>query len=373
MTQRGRSAKCLFFFLFLSVLLPLYIYCVSPSTESVVVPQSASMKSPPYAVRNRQLIAPPVAISDRQAGKPAVHVFGELYEQLLTRETFDHTVSYVLYRNQKKTFIPASSLRAKTLSFIIPTVFDLIINQKEPAKARHLNYEKAESFGNKTDCLYKMMDILCNIFNFNLFADMRIEKEPKAAFYTNTTSYKFTYLVGNSEPVLPVMLRERLLLVILEKETIRLASGLERVGYEKPYIILVPKGTASNYVKDFAETIAKRFVSSVVFIGDKDPDGLDSYMQHRQRTANITYIRINNESLLDTQLPKVTGRQDAMLSRIIFSSDYPQFIKDIAAEIKNSQRVTHLDKHFELSERLAELLSETDFTQCEGGFCELVI
>lgn len=358
---------------FLSVLLPLYIYCVSPSTEPVIVPSKQVMTSPPYTVRNRQLIAPPVVISDRQAGKPAVHVFGELYEQLLTRETFGHTVSYVLYRNEKRTFLRASSLQAKTLSFIIPIVFDLIINQKEPAKARHLNYGKAELFGNKTDCLYKMLDTLCKVFNYNLLADMRIEKEPKAAFYTNTTSYKSTHLVGDSEPVLPVMLRERLLLVILEKETIPLASGLERIGYKKPYVILVPKGSASNYVKDFAEKIAKRFVSSVVFIGDKDPDGLDSYMQHRQRTANITYIRISNGSLEDRQLPEVTGRQDSMLSRIIFSSDYPQFIKDIAAEIKKSQRVTHLDKHSELSERLAELLSETDFTECEGGFCELVI
>ncbi|KAG5421975.1 hypothetical protein I9W82_001068 [Candida metapsilosis] len=324
-------------------------------------------------IQAEEPVAPPIVIPDNNQGKAAIEVFGEIYRHLFRRRSLGLTATYELYKNNKRTFLRASSMEAQAITYIVGVVYDRLLNDKGPIKATSLNNKKPKQLGPKPHCLYKMLDVFCDIYNFDMFDDLQIIEEPNAVMYSNVALHKRTQLTGDHEPAIRPVLQERLLLVILESEAIPLAAELDFVGFKKPYILLTTKGKPTNYVKNFAAKIAERFVSSVVFIGNKDPQGLNNFMQYRKKIPDITYICINDATLKRKDLAKITKKQKGKLHKIFSSSDSPQFLKDIATELLVSRRDVHLDKHSDLSKRLAELFLVTDFTKYEGSCCELNI
>ncbi|KAI5949816.1 hypothetical protein KGF57_004639 [Candida theae] len=332
--------------------------------------------APPYntAIGVKKSLAPPVIIPDpSHKGASAVEVFSHLYKQLYTREVFGHTVSYSLLKNNKYHFFRASSPQSKALTYFIPRVFHLLINCQENERARGLTYERPRQFGSKTNILYGTMDTLCDIYNFDLRSDLKITKEAKAVIYSNILSHNPVYLTGENENFIPVMMTERVLIILFEKDSVAIARELQKSGIKKPYFLIIPKGNPSNYTKNFASKLAQRFVSSVIFIADRDAAGLNSYNKCRELIPNLTYIKVNDKSYNPESVPHFTERHASLLQRLTKSSSSPPFIQSLAREIKLNENPLHINNNYQLPRKLVELILKTDFTQNEGGYCDLNI
>ncbi|KAG5420326.1 hypothetical protein I9W82_002207 [Candida metapsilosis] len=264
------------------------------------------------------------------------------------------------------------SPKAKALTYFIPRVHQILLNQEE-AKARSLNYERPRLFGSKTNILYETMDEFCALYGFDLLTQLHIEKETRAILESNITLHKRVHLSGEHESEFPVILKERLLIILFEKESIQIGKEMERSGIKKPYCVITQKGTPSNFAKLFAVKLARRFVSSVIFIGDRDAEGINSYKKCRELIPEITYIKINDLFFNPETLRKYTKNQDSLLNGIIASSSSPQFIIDLAKDIQEGKNPLHLDNNYQLVKHLVALISETDFVQYKGGYCDLNI